>query len=220
MSDEPKRGKLSLGKRAPSAATAAGTRIKKANKPKEKQILSLDEAIDQLAALDAAVMTETDRMAAIIEIRARLEEHDDRNDDPSEAMERRLLLLKTWNELVKMRVIAVKSEAPPPFEKPVIERMFAAAEVEPPRDELVAEPVPPPITEKIESAGPLKPLKPKIVEPVAEEVTAPEENLVSVKLLASETVRGIRLVAGMIVSVQPDDAENLVKSGKAIVVKG
>lgn len=218
MSDEPKRGKLSLGKRAPSAAGAAGTRIKKANKPKEKQILTLDEAIDQLAALDAAVMTETDRMAAIIEIRARLEEHDGRNDDPAEAMERRLLLLKTWNELVKMRVIAVKNEAPPPFEKPTIERMFVAAEIEPPPQEEIAEPAPEP--EKVEVKPVLKPLKPKPVEPVVEEVTAAEEELVSVKLLASETVRGIRLVAGMIVAVQPNDAKNLIQKGKAIVVKG
>lgn len=211
MADEPKKSKLSLGKRPAAAGAARGI---KAPKPKAKQILTLDEAMDQLAALDAAVMTEEDRQAAIIEIRARLDEHESREEDPAEAMERRLLLLKTWNELVKMRVINVQREAPPPFEKPKIERMFVPAEVAPPIVEV--EPVPEPIAEAPKPV--LKPLKPKPVKPeeVTPEPEAPVDDLVSVKLLASETVRGIRLEAGMVVAVQPDDAKNLIEKGKAV----
>lgn len=210
MADEPKKSKLSLGKR-PAAAGSA--RAIKAPKPKPKQILTLDEAMDQLAALDAAVMTEEDRQAAIIEIRARLDEHEERVEDPAEAMERRLLLLKTWNELVKMRVVNVQREAPPPFEKPKIERMFVPAEVEPPVVEVMPEPEP-----EVPAPKPtLKPIAPKPVKPqeVAPE-PEPTDDLVSVRLLASETVRGIRLEAGMVVSVQPDDAKNLIEKGKAV----
>lgn len=212
MADEPKKSKLSLGKRP--AGAGASARALKAPKPKAKQILTLEEAMDQLAALDAAVMTEEDRLAAITEIRARLDEHEDRVEDPAEAMERRLLLLKTWNELVKMRVINVQREAPPPFEKPKIERMFVPAAVEPPVVEEAA-PIPEPVAEAPKPA--LKPLKPK---PVAKEPVVPEpvadDDLISVKLLASETVRGIRLEAGMVVAVQPEDAKSLIDKGKAI----
>lgn len=214
MADEPKKSKLSLGKRPPGAGAAA--RSLKSPKPKPKQVLTLDEAMEQLAALDAAVMTEVDRMAAITEIRARLDEHEERGEeDPAEAMERRLLLLKTWNELVKMRVVNVQREAPPPFEKPKIERMFVPAEVEP--KEVEPTPAPEPVVEAPKPA--LKPLKPK---PLPKEDVPPEpvavadDDLVSVKLLASETVRGIRLEAGMVVAVQPDDAKNLIEKGKAV----
>ena len=210
MSEEPKKSKLTLGKRPPAAARA------KPSRPKPKQILTLEEATQQLANLDAAVMTEEDRIAAILEIRARLEEHDSTTDDPAEAMERRLLLLKTWNELIRIRVINVQRDKPPPFEKPKAERMYTPVEPEP----VVQEPAPVAEPEPVKAAPAprLKPLTPKPITPeeAAPEPEAVDDDLVSVKLLASETVRGIRLEAGMVVSVQPDDAKSLIEKGKAI----
>lgn len=215
MDEQPKKAKLVLGgKRASSAGSIKAKSSK--SKPQPKQILTLEEATRQLADLDTAVMTEEDRIAAIVEIRARLDEHDSRTEDPAETMERRLLLLKTWNELIKIRVINVQKDRPPPFEKPKVERLFTPAEIEP--EPQAEAPAPVPVAE----TAPPPRLKPLVPKPIAKEeipvAAEPEvvDDLVSVKLLASETVRGIRLEAGMVVSVQPEDAKNLIEKGKAI----
>lgn len=215
---DPPRSKIGIGI---GKRPAIGARAKAAlPKPKQKLVLSLDEATAQLAALDLANMTENERLSAILEARARLDEKAPRDEDPAKTIERRLLLLKIWNDLLRLRVANVQLDKEPTFEKAPIERMFVPIPSEPEIEtaEVAPEPVPAPV-QPAPRLKPLKPLTPKPI-PAPEEVEpVAEDQLVSVKLLASETVRGIRLEAGMVVSVQPEDATSLVEKGKAIRVK-
>lgn len=181
----------------------------KPSRPKPEKTLSLDEATERLAALDLGGLTEEDRIAAVLEIRARLSEQKDRVELPAQALARRILLLRLWQELVRLRVIDVQKNRTPPFEKIATERLFPPVEKE--GEE----------TEIIESDGgaslqeALKPLDPK---PFMPPEPSEEETLVSVKLLEAEMVRGMKLPAGIVVDVQPEDADHLVEKGKAVRV--
>lgn len=181
----------------------------KPSRPKPEKTLSLDEATERLAALDLGGLTEEDRIAAVLEIRARLSEQKDRVELPAQALARRILLLRLWQELVRLRVIDVQQNRTPPFEKIATERLFPPVEKEGEEPEI------------IESDGgaslqeALKPLDPK---PFMPPETSEEEILVSVKLLEAEMVRGMKLPAGIVVDVQPEDADHLVEKGKAVRV--
>ena len=181
----------------------------KPSRPKPEKTLSLDEATERLAALDLGGLTEEDRIAAVLEIRARLSEQKDRVELPAQALARRILLLRLWQELVRLRVIDVQQNRTPPFEKIATERLFPPVEKEGEEAEI------------IESDGgaslkeALKPLDPK---PFIPPEPSEEETLVSVKLLEAEMVRGMKLPAGIVVDVQPEDADHLVEKGKAVRV--
>ena len=181
----------------------------KPSRPKPEKTLSLDEATERLAALDLGGLTEEDRIAAVLEIRARLSEQKDRVELPAQALARRILLLRLWQELVRLRVIDVQQNRTPPFEKIATERLFPPVEKEGEEAEI------------IESDGgaslqeALKPLDPK---PFMPPEPSEEETLVSVKLLEAEMVRGMKLPAGIVVDVQPEDADHLVEKGKAVRV--
>lgn len=181
----------------------------KPSRPKPEKTLSLDEATERLAALDLGGLTEEDRIAAVLEIRARLSEQKDRVELPAQALARRILLLRLWQELVRLRVIDVQQNRTPPFEKIATERLFPPVEKEGEEAEI------------IESDGgaslqeALKPLDPK---PFMPSEPSEEETLVSVKLLEAEMVRGMKLPAGIVVDVQPEDADHLVEKGKAVRV--
>ena len=181
----------------------------KPSRPKPEKTLSLDEATERLAALDLGDLTEEDRIAAVLEIRARLSEQKDRVELPAQALARRILLLRLWQELVRLRVIDVQQNRTPPFEKIATERLFPPVEKEGEEAEI------------IESDGgaslqeALKPLDPK---PFMPPEPSEEETLVSVKLLEAEMVRGMKLPAGIVVDVQPEDADHLVEKGKAVRV--
>lgn len=215
--DDPPRSKIGIGV---GKRSAIGGRAKAAlPKPKQKLVLSLDEAVAQLMALDLATMTENERLSAVLEARARLDEKAPADEDPAKTIERRLLLLKIWNDLLRLQVTNIQMDKDPAYEKAPIERMFVPIPTEPEIEDtpLMPEPVPEPV--KTAPVPRLKPITPKPL-PIPEEVEpVAEDQLVSVKLLASETVRGIRLEAGMVVSVQPEDATSLVEKGKAIRVK-
>lgn len=181
----------------------------KPSRPKPDKTLSLDEATERLAALNLSGLTEEDRIAAVLEIRARLSEQKDRVEAPAQALARRILLLRLWQELVRLRVIDVQNNREPPFEKIETERLFPPVENEGEEQE----PVLSDQGASFEEA--LKPLDPKpFVPPEATE----DEIFVSVKLLEAEMVRGMKLPAGIVVDVQPEDADHLIEKGKAIRV--
>ena len=195
--------------KAPPPAEKPAPVPAKPSRPKPEKTLSLDEATQRLAALDLGQLTEEDRIAAVLEIRARLQEQKERVEAPAQALARRILLLRLWQELVKLRVVDVQSNRQPPFERISTERLF------PPVENDESEPAP--VEEHAEAAleQALKPLDPKpFVPPQPEE----GEILVSVKLLEAEMVRGMKLPAGIVVDVQPEDADHLVEKGKAVRV--
>jgi hypothetical protein len=181
----------------------------KPSRPKPDKTLSLDEATQRLAALDLGELTEEDRIAAVLEIRARLQEQKEHVESPAQALARRILLLRLWQELVKLRVIDVQSNRQPPFEPIATERLFPPVE----GDEAEEPPVEDQDGATLENA--LKPLDPKSFVPPEQEDS---DNLVSVKLLEAEMVRGMKLPAGIVVDVQPEDANHLVERGKAVRV--
>jgi hypothetical protein len=181
----------------------------KPSRPKPEKTLSLDEATQRLAALDLSQLTEEDRIAAVLEIRARLQEQKERVEAPAQALARRVLLLRLWQELVKLRVVDVQSNRQPPFERISTERLFPPVE----GDETEAPPIEEHAGAALEQA--LKPLDPKPFVPPQPEAG---EQLVSVKLLEAEMIRGMKLPAGIVVDVQTEDADHLVEKGKAVRV--
>jgi len=195
--------------KAPPPAEKPKAPPAKPSRPKPEKTLSLDEATQRLVALDFGQLTEEDRIGAVLEIRARLQEQKERVEAPAQALARRVLLLRLWQELVKLRVVDVQSNRQPPFEHISTERLFPPVEND--------ESEPSPIEEHAEAAleQALKPLDPKPFVP-----PQPDQNeiLVSVKLLEAEMVRGMKLPAGIVVDVQPDDADHLVEKGKAVRV--
>lgn len=196
--------------KAPEAKPAATVAPAKPSRPKPDKTLTLDEATARLEALDFGGLTEEDRLGAVLEIRSRLREQETQPETPAKALARRILLLHLWHELVQLRVIDVKKDRKPPFEKLETERLFPPVEGSEAGDgseNHVAQPV------ALEEA--LKPLDPKpFVPPPADE----PETLISVKLLETEMVRGMKLPAGIVVDVQPEDADHLVEKGKAVRV--
>ena len=139
----------------------------------------------------------------------RLQEQKERVEAPAQALARRILLLRLWQELVKLRVVDVQSNRQPPFERISTERLFPPVEGDESEQAAVEEHA----SAALEQA--LKPLDPKpFIPPQPEE----GENLVSVKLLEAEMVRGMKLPAGIVVDVQPEDADHLVEKGKAVRV--
>jgi hypothetical protein len=181
----------------------------KPSRPKPEKTLSLDEATQRLAALDLGQLTEEDRIGAVLEIRARLQEQKERVEAPAQALARRILLLRLWQELVKLRVVDVQSNRQPPFERISTERLFPPIEGEPSEETAIKEHA----EAALEHA--LKPLNPK---PFAPPQTEDGEALVSVKLLEAEMVRGMKLPAGIVVDVQQEDADHLIEKGKAVRV--
>lgn len=181
----------------------------KPSRPKPEKTLSLDEATERLAALDFGQLTEEDRIAAVLEIRARLQEQKERIEAPAQALARRILLLRLWQELVKLRVVDVQRNRKPPFEPIATDRLFPPVENNETEIQLAEEHA----QAALEDA--LKPLDPKPFQPPAPE---DGETLISVKLLEAEMVRGMKLPAGIVVDVQPEDADHLVEKGKAIRV--
>jgi hypothetical protein len=181
----------------------------KPSRAKSEKTLSLDEATQRLAALDLGQLTEEDRIGAVLEIRARLEEQKERIEAPAQALARRILLLRLWQELVKLRVVDVQSNRQPPFERISTERLFPPVEGEP-SEQIALEPN---AEAALEQA--LKPLDPK---PFAPPEQDEGQHLVSVKLLEAEMVRGMKLPAGIVVDVQPEDADHLIERGKAVLV--
>ena len=196
--------------KAPEAKSAPAPVVVKPSRPKPDKTLTLDEATARLEALDLAGLTEEDRIGAVLEIRARLKEQESQSEAPAKALARRVLLLRLWHELVHLRVVDVKNNRKPPFEKVETERLFPPVEGE----EIIAA-----HTDDAAPAGTLeealKPLDPKPFVPPQEDAG---ENLVSVKLLETEMVRGMKLPAGIVVDVQPEDADHLIEKGKAIRV--
>ena len=196
--------------KAPELKPAPPPAPAKPSRPKPDKTLTLDEATARLEALDLAGLTEEDRIGAVLEIRARLKEQESQPETPAKALARRVLLLRLWHELVQLRVTDVKNDRKPPFEKVETERLFPPVEGDdattPSGDEAVTKAT-------LEEA--LKPLDPK---PFIPPQIAEEENLVSVKLLETEMVRGMKLPAGIVVDVQPEDADHLIEKGKAVRV--
>lgn len=193
--------------KAPEAKPEAAPVPPKPSRPKPEKTLTLEEATARLEVLDFSSLTEEDRLGAVLEIRARLKEQENQPEAPANALARRILLLRLWHELVQLRVVDVKKDRKPPFEKLDSERLFPPVEGTEGSAEHDAEPV------ALEEA--LKPLDPK---PFVPQQDDEQEILISVKLLETEMVRGMKLPAGIVVDVQPVDADHLVEKGKAIRV--
>lgn len=196
--------------KAPSAAKPDAPPEKvQSSRKRPTKTLTLEEATEQLTSLNFSGLTEVDRLAAVLEIRARLVEQAHNEESPAQALARRILLLRLWHELVQLRVIDVKNNVKPSFEKLDADRLFPP--ITPDGNEFEERHAPQDHTAALNEA--LKPLEPK---PFVPPVAAEEMHLVRVKLLQAEMVRGMKLPAGIIVDVQPEDADSLVATGVAV----
>ena len=195
--------------KAPEAKEPPPPTPKKPSRPKPDKTLTLDEAVARLSAIEVEGLTEEDRLGAVLEVRARLKEQESHSDAPGQALARRILLLRLWHELVQLRVVDVQKDRKPPFEPISTERLFPPVEGR--DDEEVGGPAPTAGTIIKEALKPLDP-RPFIQPPMQ------DNELVSVKLLETEMVRGMKLPAGIVVDVQPEDADHLVEKGKAVRV--
>lgn len=196
--------------KTPEAKEAQPPAPEKPSRPKPDKTLTLDEAVVRLEAIKLEGLTEEDRLGAVLEVRARLKEQESHSEAPAQALARRILLLRLWHELVQLRVVDVQKDRKPPFEPISAERLFPPVESNAEGETAELAPRTGPTLEEA-----LKPLDPK---PFVPPQIAEEDNLVSVKLLETEMVRGMKLPAGIVVDVQPEDADHLVEKGKAVRV--
>ncbi len=165
--------------------------------------MSSSSAIEQLAALDFPKMSESDRLSAILEIKAQLEaiKADDHNTQTGSVQT--LALLRMWQTLEELRIKDVRKDVPPPNKPLTVSRMFPPAIVE---------------TENLEAGEEHEEGTAHVEDHAisASDVVAPDdEKYVSVRLIQSGTLRGVRLPEGIVIDVAGADADHLIETGIA-----
>lgn len=153
--------------------------------------------------LDFAALSEPERVALIGDIRARLAHLASMPMPSPEVFHERIELLKQWHGLAQLRVADLIADVPPPPPGTKIDTMFPPEE---PEEHVDAEEH---VGEEEETAHEAA----DIVLP--EDLHAPGESLIPVRLLETGIVNGMRLPAGIVVDVTPEDAAHLLESGKA-----
>ena len=152
--------------------------------------------------LDFARLSEPQRVALIGDIRSRLA-HLSAAPSPTPAVfHERIDLLKYWHTLAKLRVVDLIADVDPPAPGTKIETMF------PPE---VEEPVEAEEQHAVE-AEPEREIQTIVI---PEETPSPGDGFIPVRLLETGIVNGMRLPAGIIVDVSPEDAAHLLETGKA-----
>ncbi len=157
---------------------------------------------DKIRELDFAALSEPQRVALIDDIRTRLA-HLAAIPAPSpEIFHERIELLKQWHALAQLRVADLIANVPPPPPGAKHGSLFPPEE---PEEHAEHEHHVEEEDEMREAAA--------IVLP--EDERAPGEDLIPVRLLETGIVNGMRLPAGIVVDVTPEDAAHLLESGKA-----
>ena len=151
--------------------------------------------VKKILAADISAFGEDDRIAHVAVIRSAVE-HLSRVTEPGPAvLNDRIRLLRMWNALVNLRVAHVRSDGEPPetraepYKKARARRTGIRSGFEPAQRGARAR-----VAGASSEAGP---------------------DLVKLKLVEDGVVRGVNLPAGMLVEVEPHDAEELLESGKA-----
>jgi hypothetical protein len=155
--------------------------------------------------VNLAGLSEPQRVALIGDIRTRLAHLAALPAPDAAIFHERIDLLKHWHALAQMRVadLIADVEPPPPGTKSA--SMFPPEEIE---ESAEAEE---------EFAGEAEPVREGSPQKVAEEEPppAPGDGFIPVRLLETGIVNGMRLPAGIVVDVSPEDAAHLLETGKA-----
>jgi len=151
--------------------------------------------IKKILAADISAFSEDDRIAHVAVIRSAVE-YLSRVAQPGPAvLSDRIRLLRMWNALVHLRVAHVRDDGEPPEIRAEPYKKRARGE-----------------QGRAQGAGPRSAAARALAAGSSGEAGA---NLVKLKLVKDGVVRGVNLPAGMLVEVEPHDAEELLESGKA-----
>lgn len=156
----------------------------------------MSEAFNLISALDLSKLSESDRQAATIEVRAQLDHIAESGKHDVETLARKVSLLKIWQKLVHLRVVDVARNVRPPFEKPGGGRLYPDASM----DDAVA-------------------AAPGAAEPGPIEGGGTKSDMVLVRTLEEGVVQGMRLPAGVTVETSIADAQTLVSSGIGMIIQ-
>ncbi len=157
--------------------------------------MSSHDVLEKLEALDLSKLTEVERQSGVTEVRAQLAAIA-AGPRSAEQLARKVAFLKLWQKLLRLRVIDVHNDVPPPSIKPDAVRMFPPGEGE----------------EMIDEA----PVPEEVVEEVAAEPVL--DGLVKMRLLKPATVKGMKLPEGITIEVEADDARELLDANGAVLV--
>ena len=155
----------------------------------------MSEAFKLIQDLDLSSLSETDRQAATIEVRAQLDYITQSGKHDVETLARKVSLLQIWQKLVHLRVLDIARNVKPPFEKPNIGRLYPEASMEELSDHV----------DQINSTDNSDML--------------PGSEMVLVRTLQEGDVHGTSLPAGVTVETSLVDAETLVASGLGIIIQ-
>ena len=155
--------------------------------------------LNKLEALNLTALSESERLAAVAEIRVQMADASARKSTDPSFLVRKLALLKIWQKLVHMRVVDLQQDKAPPEVKLSVERMF------------------PPEPEPEEVATGADAL---VEEPVAKTIPLKKRKgsaSVSVKLSEESVIKGKTVAAGEVVQVSRKEADGLVEAGKGAI---
>ncbi len=159
--------------------------------------------LQKVLAVDPSKLTEVERIALVSSVRDALDAISNTKRPSTDLLAKKIRLLRLWCVLVKLRVEAVRAEAPPPEHQPVTNRRGksnAKLKISSRRQEASAKRA----EEIVEEAPPA---------PVS------ESGLIELRLLEAGLVRGVMLPAGITIAVEPHDAAELLESNMAMRTK-
>lgn len=169
------------------AGEHAADKKEEAAKPREIDL-------EKLLGVNLSRLTETGRIQHIALVRDAVDALARLDEPGAEALANRIKLLRIWSKLVNLRVEHVRRDGPPPEHHPAARRRKERAHVVlKAKQEAVA-----PAQEHVEAAS-------------ADE----GPTLVKLRLIEAGVVKGVRLPAGILIEVEPHDAEDLLESKKA-----
>jgi hypothetical protein len=173
---------------AASAEDAPALKVEVKAKPQKPDV-------KKILAADISAFSEDARIAHVAVIRSAVE-HLSRVTEPGPAvLNDRIRLLRMWNALVNLRVAHVRSDGEPPETRAEPYKKRARGEQGPAKGSSARSP----------GARAF----------VAGASTETGAGLFKLKLVKDGVVRGVNLPAGMLVEVEPNDAKELLDSGKA-----
>ena len=156
----------------------------------------MSEAFKLISALDLSSLSETERQAATVEVRAQLDHIVQSGKHDVETLARKVSLLKIWQKLIHLRVLDVARNVAPPNERPDQVRLYPEASL---------------------SDQPTE--NPQSDDSSSDADSASNSNIVLVRTLAEGVVQGMRLPAGVTVETSPEDADSLVASGIGMIIQ-
>ena len=175
---------------------------------------TVEPLLEKLSMLDLSKLSEQQRRVVVVEIKSHLD-HFVPEDDPNEAwLGQRVLLLKYWHELVKLRLADVRANVEPP-QAPIKLKPFLTQPPEPPapvdhetdHDALDSHTVDSEIIP--DDHGSINEI-PEQESYVPLPRSQGQEDWVDVMLTEPGIIRGMQLPAGITVTVSPEDGEHIV----------